>query len=82
MERSLHEYYSIETLKVEFVFKKSSELTKLNFFCPYLEQRNRPGFVDISPTLVIDTSMERSSLILQHGSTEIRTFFNKVEIKF
>ena len=28
---------------------------------PYAEKRNRPGFVDISPTLVIDTSTERFS---------------------
>ena len=36
--------------------------------CPYPEKRNRPGFVNISPTLVIDTSMERSSRVLQHGN--------------
>ena len=28
--------------------------------------RNHPVFDDISPTLVIDTSMERSSRVLQH----------------
>ena len=32
---------------------------KLNFVCSYPEKRNRPGFDDISPTLVIDASMER-----------------------
>ena len=32
--------------------------------CPYSEKRNHPGFVDISPTLVIDTSMEMSSRVL------------------
>ena len=31
--------------------------------CPYPEKRNHPGFVNISPTLVIDTSMERSSRV-------------------
>ena len=29
--------------------------------CPYPEKRNYPGFVNINPTIVIDTSMERSS---------------------
>ena len=36
--------------------------------CPYPEKRNRPAFANISPTLVIETSMERSSRILQHGN--------------
>ena len=31
--------------------------------CPYPEKRNPPSFVNISPTLVIDTSMERSSRV-------------------
>ena len=35
---------------------------------PYAEKRNRPGFVDISPTLVIDASTERYSRVLQHGN--------------
>ena len=29
--------------------------------CPYPKKRNHPSFVNISPTLLIDTSMERSS---------------------
>ena len=29
--------------------------------CPYPEKRNHHSFVNISPTLVIDTSTERSS---------------------
>ena len=32
--------------------------------CPYPEKRNHLSFVNISPTLVINTSMERSSRIL------------------
>ena len=36
--------------------------------CPYPEKRNHPGFVNNSPTLVINTSMERSSRVLQHGN--------------
>ena len=46
-----------------------------NPVCPYPEKRNRPGFVYISPTLVIDTSMERSSRVKQHGNTKIWFFF-------
>ena len=40
--------------------------------CPYPEKRNYPGFVNISPTLVIDTSMERSSRVLHHGNPKIK----------
>ena len=48
---------------VIFFFKKL-EIDEIEF-CPYpefsyAEKRNRPGFVNISPTLVIDTSTERS----------------------
>ena len=35
---------------------------------PYPEKRNHPTFVNINPTLVIDTSIERSSRVLQHGN--------------
>ena len=41
------------------------------------EKRNRPGFVNVSPTLVIDTSMERSSRALQLGNTKFWFFFSK-----
>ena len=58
-------------------------------FCPYPElpyagKRNRPGFVNITPTLVIDTSMERSSRVLQHGNQYYYYFFfsKKFEIEF
>ena len=50
---------------------------------PYAEKKNLPGFVNISPTLVIDTSMERSSRALQHGNQKIWFFFSKkFEIEF
>ena len=39
--------------------------------CPHPEKRNRLSFVNISPTLVIDTSMERSSRVLLHGNPKI-----------
>ena len=45
---------------------------------PYAEKRNPPGFVNISPTLVIDTSTESSSRVLQHENHEIWFFFKKV----
>ena len=50
---------------------------------PYVEKRNRPGFVNIRPTLVIDTSTERSSRVLQHGNQTFDFFFFlKFEIEF
>ena len=46
-------------------------------------EKNCPGFVNISPTLVIDTSTERSSRVLQHGNQKIWFFFSKkFEIEF
>ena len=46
--------------------------------CPYPEKRNYPGFVNISPTLVIDTSMESSSRVLQHGHGKCEFYKIKV----
>ena len=45
--------------------------------CPYPEKRNHHSFVNISPTLVIDTSMERSSRVLQHGTQKLDFFLQK-----
>ena len=60
-----------------------SEKFEIEFFLypdfPYAEKRNRPGFVDISPTLVIDTSTERSLRVLQHGNQKN---WEKLEIEF
>ena len=42
---------------------------------------NHLSFVNISPTLVIDTSMERSSRVLHHGKPKIWFFFQK-SLKF
>ena len=44
---------------------------------PYPKKRNHPSFVDISPTLVIDASMERSSRVLQHVNRKIWIIFQK-----
>ena len=47
------------------------EDSKIVSVCPYPEKRNHLSFVNISPTLVIDTSMERSSRVLQYGNPTI-----------
>ena len=79
--KGLHEYYTIET--PIFFFQQKFEIE----FCPYpdflnAEKRNRPGFVDISPTLVIDTSTERFSRVLQHRNQQFDFFSKKFEIEF
>ena len=43
--------------------------------CPHPEKRYHHSFVNISPTLVIDTSMQRSSRVLHHGNPKIKFFF-------
>ena len=48
-----------------------------NRVCLYHEKRNHPGFVNIRLTLVIGTSMERSSRELQHGTPKIWFLFFK-----
>ena len=54
-----------------------------NRVCPYPEKRNHLSFVNISPTLVIDTSMERFSRVLHHGNPKIGFLFpKKFEIEF
>ena len=45
--------------------------------CPHPKKRYHHNFVNISPTLVIDTSMERSSRVLHHGNPKIWFFFFK-----
>ena len=49
--------------------------------CPHPEKIYHHSSVDISPTLVIDTSMERSSRELHHGNPKIWFFFQK-SLKF
>ena len=46
--------------------------------CPHPEKRYHLSFVNISPTLVIDTSMETSSRVLYHGNPKMWFFFKKV----
>ena len=45
--------------------------------CPHPEKRYHHSFVNISPTLVIDTSTERSLRVLHHGNPKIWFFFSK-----
>ena len=50
--------------------------------CPHPEKRYHHSFVNISPTLIIDTSMERSSRVLHHGNPKISIFFFQKSSKF
>ena len=51
----------------------------LSVCTPRKEVRSHNSFVDISPTLVSDTSMERSSRLLHHGNQKNSIFiFKKV----
>ena len=49
--------------------------------CPHHKKRNH-SFVNISPTLVIDTAKERSSRVLHHGNPKIWFFFYQKSSKF
>ena len=65
--------------KLDFFFQKSSKFE----FWLLTKNWNHLSFVNISPTLVIDTSTERSSRVLQHGNQKIWFFFSKkFEIEF
>ena len=71
-----------------WIFFKKLEIDEIEF-CPYpefpyAEKINRPGFVNISSTLVIDTSTERSSSSYYNMGTKNLIFFFsiKFEIEF
>ena len=74
----------METQKCDFFFKKL-EIDKIEFCLypefPYAEKRNRPGFVNISPTLVIDTSTETSSSTVYNMGTKNLIFFSQKSSK-
>ena len=59
-----------------FFFPKS---LKFEFWL-LTKRGNHLSFVNISPTLVIDTSMERSSRVLQHGNPEMWKFFKSSKL--
>ena len=62
----------METQKFEF-FRKNSKFE----FWLLTKSWNHLSFVNISPTLVIDTSMERSSRVLHHGNPKCDFLFQK-----
>ena len=64
----------MESRKFDFFFSKKFEI------CLLTKSWNHLSFVNMSPTLVIDTSMERSSRVQHHGNPEIWKFFKKFEI--
>ena len=78
MERSSQILHDAKP-KIWFFFQKSSKFE----FWLVLKSWNNLSFVNISPTLAIDTSMERSSRVLQHGNPKIWFFFffKKFEIR-
>ena len=75
--KGFHKYYNMETQKFDFFFQKCSKFE----FCLLTKSWNHLSFVNISPTLVIDTSMERSSRVLQHGNPKIVFFSKKFKIR-
>ena len=61
-----------------FPYEDSKILSVCLSGCLYPEKRNHSSFVNISLTLVIDTSMERSSLVVARTSKHktVYCFFN------
>ena len=66
----------METQKFDFFFQKSSKFE----FWLLTKIWNHLSFVNISPTLVIETSIEWSSRVLHHGNPEMWNFFKKFEV--
>ena len=61
----------MENQKFDFFFQKCSKFK----FWLLTKSWNHLSFVNISPTLVIDTSMEWSSRVLHHGNPEMWNFY-------
>ena len=61
--KGLHKYCTMENQKFDFFLQKKFKIE----FWLVLTSWNYISFVNISPTLVIYTSMERSSRVLQHA---------------
>ena len=72
--KGLHEYSSMETSKFDFFFQKKIKIE----FWRMLTSWNHLSFVNISPTLEIDTSMEMSSRVLQHAHRKCEFYKIKV----
>ena len=64
-----------------FQYEDSKTLSVCPFVCMYPEKRNHHSFVNISPIVVIDTSMEMSSRVLHHGNPKIGIFSKKFVIQ-
>ena len=64
------------------IFFKKFEIEFWLIFWLVPKSWNHFSFVNISPTLVIDTSMERSSRILHNGNTKIRFFSKNLKLHF
>ena len=68
------EFFCVPSTADMFPYEDSKTVS----VCPYSQKRSYPGFVNISPTIVItDTSMERCSWVLQHGNPKIWIIFQK-----
>ena len=63
--------------RVRLYVRLSVRLSVCLSVCPYLEKRSHHSFINISHTLIIDASMERSSQVLHHGSPKIDFYFSK-----
>ena len=75
--KNLHKYYSMEAQNLIFFFFKEVRNLIFVLIQSVHTLRNHSGFVNISTTVVNDTSMERSSPVLQHGHPKIRIFSQK-----
>ena len=74
----LHEYYGMETQQCDFLLKKRSKWNSdFNFDLIVPKCWNHPSFVNLSPTVVNDTSMEKSSPVLLHRNPKFRFSFQK-----
>ena len=60
-----------------FPYEDSKTVSVRPSVCPHPEKRNPLSFVNISPTLVIDASMERFLRVLHNGDPKIWFFFPK-----
>ena len=75
LEKGLHEYYSLETQNLEFFFRK---FKIESWLVP--KSWNHLNFVNISTTLVIDASMDRSLCVVQHGIPNIWIFWKSLKL--
>ena len=62
------------SILISYNFMFPCEDSKTLSVCPYPEKRNHPSFVNVSSTLVIDTSMKMSSRVLASYCMETQKF--------